>query len=210
MMAGGLSYQLVPFRFLLFLSMGLGAGSWREEAASEGEGPGRGLRRIAFRVHWGVWGLMGLCLIAVPTWQAVADRLLVTGHLEEAVQVDPWHGRARLLLGKAYLASGRVDEACELLAGSLKTYPDLGTLLDLGQCQAAAGDLDAAEAWFLKATFWNPRYFMAYSYLGHVYWQKGDLEAAYRYIVRAESLRPSDPRVLATRKLICRDNPFCR
>ncbi len=196
---GSVTYNLVPVRLGFFLLLGLAAGGMR------GAGPS-----LAFGVPVRVMGVgLAAVLVVTPLWLATADVLFVKGDYAASATVNPFNGRTLLFQGLGEMQRGELDAACPRLEQSARRYPNLSTLLALGNCRVHTQDFGAAEAWYRKALEWKPTYSLAYANLAGLFHLQGEDEAAWRHIVRAESLNPGNPRIKAIRMQVCEGNDFC-
>jgi len=197
---GSVTFEQVPHRLLFFAGLGLAA----QPLPRSRPGPPPTRRAVDAVVL-----LVALFLLILPAWQAVADVLFVTGRPSSSLALNPLDGRVRFFLGLDKLRTGRNEEACILLEDSLDSYPNLSTLMALGNCHARRGAMDQAEKWYLKAIDWKPDFSLAFANLAVVYHQQARKELAYRHAARARSLNPEHPEIENIWKRVCGDNPFC-
>ena len=88
--------------------------------------------------------------------------------LRRAVYLSPYHGEAQLLLGRAYLRNGRVDDAVDALKIAIWIDDTVVAHLTLAEAYIQARDTETARAelqWILKA---DPQNAEAKSLLGRL------------------------------------------
>jgi tetratricopeptide (TPR) repeat protein len=76
------------------------------------------------------------------------------GELRRAIYLSPYQSEAHLLLGRAYLRSGRIDDAVDALKIAIWIDDTVAAHLLLAEAYIQARDLDVARAelqWILKA-----------------------------------------------------------
>jgi len=200
---GSVTFNLVPVRIGFFLLLGLAARTQVRSAKCEARSGKAGA------AAWAPRAVLAAVIVLAPLWLATADFLFVKGDYAASAVVNPFNGRTLLFRGLGELERGELDAACPRLEQSARRYPNLSTLLALGNCRVHTGDYGAAEAWYRKALQWKPTYSLAYANLAALYHLQGDREAAWRHIARAASLNPGNPRIEAIRKRVCRGNDFC-
>lgn len=196
---GSVTYNLVPVRLGFFLLLGVAAG--RMEGRFEFRVSSFALRALRC--------VTATLIVVVPLWLATADFLFVKGNYAASAAVNPFNGRTLLFQGLGEMQRGELEAACPRLEQSARRYPNLSTLLALGNCRVHTVDYGAAEAWYRKALTWKPTYSLAYANLAGLYHLQGRKEAAWRHIVRAESLNPGNPRIRAIRERVCEENDYC-
>ena len=109
----------------------------------------------------------------------------------QAVQADPAHAEAWLLLGQACQGQGRPAEAAEHHSRALGLRPDLAPAHNgLGIALARLGDRAGAEASFRRAVELRPAYAQAVNNLGNVLKELGRREEARSCYERAVALEP--------------------
>lgn len=200
---GSVTYDQVPFRMLLFLLAG-----------TAGDGPSilPPLSRMprAWMAAARVLAVAaGIALLVLPPWHALADFHFVRGNFQTACRLEPANGRSLYYLGVEKMRAGDSREAARLLELAAKLRPNLNGLITLGNVLTRAHRLDEAEAPYLQAIAWKPDFAPAFANLAVLYHRKGQPETAWRYALRAVSLRPSDPDYRRIHKEVCRDNPHC-
>jgi tetratricopeptide (TPR) repeat protein len=79
------------------------------------------------------------------------------GHFEHLLARRPDHPGAAVGLARCRRATGRVDEARELVDGVLAAHPeDAPALAERGELALQAGELAEAEGWLRQALAWEP------------------------------------------------------
>lgn len=185
---GSVSWNHVPFRMLAYMLMGAAWAGGRASVES-GSGPPVAWRRLV------AVGGMGI-LVGLSGWQAAGDAAFVRGDLEQAMVLMPDDGRVQFAMGQALVDQERDQEAAAILEASLASHPNLSTLLTLGNIETRRGRFERAEKWYRQLLDWKPDFAAAYGNLAWLYHLWGKPELARRHMVRALSLRPSDPAIL--------------
>jgi DNA-binding winged helix-turn-helix (wHTH) protein/cytochrome c-type biogenesis protein CcmH/NrfG len=108
--------------------------------------------------------------------------------LRRALELNPNHTEAHLLLGRLLDARGRLGEGLEAKLAALERDP----LSSMVHVQIALSywnrrDFDGVITWANKALEIDPRHLLAREFLASAYWKKGDLD---RHM--AESLRHAE------------------
>jgi len=210
---GSVTYNQVPMRVLYFLFLGLCATGPFRAGQSVPESRVRPLpcrlQRLAGWTRAALVIAVAAYLAIYPLWAATADFLFTRGDYDHARCINPYHGRTAFFLGIRKMEEGDLDSATRLLEESARRHPNLSTLLMLGNCHTRTGRFEAAERWYRKCLSWKPTYSPAFANLAVMYHRQGRLEMAYRHIVRALSLSPSNQGFRRIRKKVCRENRFC-
>jgi len=148
-------------------------------------------------------------LFIYPLWSGSGDFSFTRGDVAGSLAVYPLNPRVKFFHAMDRMAKGDLAAACPELEETSHVYPNLSVLLAAGNCAYRSNDPDAALRWYQKAIRWKPTYSLAYANMALAYRAKGDDEAAWRHVVRAVSLAPSNPRVLAIRSAVCNGNRHC-
>lgn len=188
--SGSVSYGQAVFRLLALMLLGM-ANPGGDRTAPE--------RAVAWR---GVAAVLAVVVVLVPIWHSIGDFQFGRGELADAHEIVPGNSRIRFALGQQRLLEGNVEEARELLHSSLPGHPNLSTPLTLGNLETRSGDFAAAEKYYLDVLAWKPDFAVAYANLAWLYHQWGKESLSDRHLVRALSLRPSDPAILRIQRQI--------
>jgi len=128
--------------------------------------------------------------------------LLLAGQAEEAeaayascLGLDPAQNMARIQLATIWLQAGRLPEAIDLYDEALKLDPEMAALHNnLATACMASGLLDRAETHYRRTIALDPAFFQAWFNLGRTLAASGRKTEARDALLRAQALRPQDPR----------------
>ncbi len=114
----------------------------------------------------------------------------------ESVKYYPNSAKSHYLLGKNYLASGRLREAEEELATAVQMDEKLAPAhFEMGNLNYKQGDRNKAIEEYKLAAKYDPADFQAYNNLGVLYYQAGDSKKAAEALAKVASLKPEYPLV---------------
>jgi tetratricopeptide (TPR) repeat protein len=114
--------------------------------------------------------------------------------LEAWVAAQPDDAAAAVQLAQIYDRMGRTKDACELFAKAASAAP--GALVNLGACQASAGDLEAAIKSWSAALEQNPGFEPARLNLAVAQFRSGNADAARATLTSALRFDPFSRRAL--------------
>jgi tetratricopeptide (TPR) repeat protein len=133
-----------------------------------------------------------------------------------AVALAPFSGDAHAALGLAHARRGDTNAAIRSLRDGRIAEPfHPGVFINLGACEAMAGNREAAKAALNRATelgtFPLPKLHLAYTNLALIHWQEGDRDGARQAARHALHIRPGfEParRILAVAESGARGGPL--
>lgn len=195
--SGSITWKLVPVRLGFFILLGLCAGK-----------PGPQSRPIG-RWRYAAGAIIVAYLAIFPIWRGAGDLLFTRGHYEASLAVNPLNGRTRFFRSLALQDQGDLEGGCRLLENSQAIYPNLSTLLALGNCKLRLEQYEEAQRWYFTAIRWKPTYSLAYANLAALYWKQGKPELSARHIIRARSLNPANQTIRRIFTQVCKDNRHC-
>ncbi|GEM_PF-6265587 len=203
------SYDVVPVKLWIFLWIGLhvvhpGDKAWDGRLGLRVLALWRRLVGVpggAWLLRAGVWG-GGLFLVGASGWVALSDGLVSRGRVEGALALAPFHAHALMVKGSRLAGSGDWDGALACYGESAESKAGVGVEMALGMASYRLGDYDEAERAWRRVAFWHRRFMPAFANLAVLYHETGRPELARRHLVRAMSLRPSDPRLVPVRELV--------
>lgn len=196
--SGSITFDLAPVRLGFYMLLGLCVGTPGPREARPG------------RRYWAFALPIVLYLAVFPVWRGLGDLLFTQGWHEQSLAVNPLDGRARFYRGLELVEKGELQAGCNELELSAAVYPNLTTLLALGNCNLKLNAWERSEQWYRKAVAWKPTYSLAFANLAVLYREQGRLEESARHIIRAVSLNPGNQRIRLIQDQVCRDNRFCR
>lgn len=196
--SGSITWKLVPVRLGFFILLGLCAGK-----------PGPWSRPIG-RWRFAAGAIIVAYLAIFPIWRGLGDVLFTRGHYEASLSVNPLNGRTQFFRGLTLQDQGDLERGCQLLETSQAVYPNLSTLLALGNCKLHLEQYQEAQRWYLAAIRWKPTYSLAYANLAALYRRQGKLELSARHIIRARSLNPANQTIRRIFTQVCKDNRHCQ
>ena len=116
-------------------------------------------------------------------------------HLEAALEIDPSHGEARLLLGTLLNAQGRhIHAERELRAARAHIDADGNYFTELGNALLRQGKLDEAEQVARNFVRFDTGDARSHTLLGDVFFQRKQYEPARIELIQALQATPNDPR----------------
>lgn len=144
------------------------------------------------------------CALGSLTY-AEGDTFEAVSLLEEAAVRLPGDVPLRVVLARALIRVGRLDEALELAQDCRKISEDNPlSYTVLGDVMAAKKDYTAAASAYQKALSLAPRAFECHFRLGQAYVELGDIDMAEEELRQAKLLSPENPDVLYWwGKLLC-------
>ena len=127
-------------------------------------------------------------------------------YLEQALMLDPFLLWARRQLGVALAASGRVDEAIEVLRSNIENDPQYNDSYNaLGNVfSTSRGRLDEAIRWYSRGVQQVDADPLLYEDLVHMYLGLGDVARAENWLNRLEVSFPDNHQVRSSRYLLQR------
>ncbi len=129
------------------------------------------------------------------------DTVKAIESLEKAVAAAPGSAEAHLALGQAYFRANRIDDAQKQFEAGFTL--DAGAALPVasqtadevfraGNVHAGLNQLNEAKAAYENALKLDPKKSAAYTNLGVVYYQQGDLDGAIEQLKKALEIDPQD------------------
>jgi Tol biopolymer transport system component/Flp pilus assembly protein TadD len=123
--------------------------------------------------------------------------------LDEAIDLQPDHGKAYQLRGSAYAEMGELDRAIADYDEAIRLMPDSAELHKLrGNAYLKKDDLEQARADYGEAIRIDPDYADAYYNRGLMLFEQGDLDGALPDFDVAIQLRPDDATAYSVRGMI--------
>src|SRR5207245_4728323 len=108
-----------------------------------------------------------------------------------------WSAETHGILGEAYMGVKAYKRAQDEVRKVLDLTPRMpGLHAGLGTAYSGLGNTDQAIAEYEKELATEPSSFEANYYLGRLKRLSGDLEAAKKYLEKAEQVRPEDPSIV--------------
>lgn len=119
------------------------------------------------------------------------------GVLRRALRVDPDDGETLLQAGLSAFELGEAGRARALLLRSSTELADVGTLVALGNVDAAAGDREGAERWYRRALALDAGSLKAHANLAELCRLRRDAACAEAHLGAALRIAPFHPKVRA-------------
>ena len=157
---------------------------------------------------WITWGLAAAIWIAVQGRHVAADHFFKREMIaltqeknfkevviwgSKAVSWNPWQMEAKQFLGRAFMRTGNLEKAEQLLSDVHRALPHSTSLLfDLGECYRELKEYQQAQEHFLHALKILPRNGELNGALGRVHLAQGNMEDAFRYFEKAIEAMPEN------------------
>ncbi len=133
------------------------------------------------------------------------DTLAAKDFYKQALEIDPYSGKANLAMGLVLTREGSYDEAKDYYVRAIDIDPENSQAFNnLGLWYDRKGEADSAEKYFLKAIELKPNSSQAHNNLGMVYGKRGDNEKALKEFELSLALNPNSARANTNLGLILR------